>query len=293
MPAAMPTLEHQALVDMFREHPELAPRFLANLLKLAVPPHASATVAEASLDQLIPTEFRADLVIDLRDASGALVLAIVLEVQRDEDPDKTYAWVLYVAAVRARRRCPAILLVVAPDPAVAKWAAKPIDLGIGLGSLQPVVLGPTTVPEVTDPAEAEREAELAVLSALAHGAGPHGLDVIHAAIAGLRRVDREHAMVYFHILYEALREPMQRAMKAVAMEQQTEEETGFDEFMREVWEHYRVRDLRDLLLRLTTRAGIALSDVDRARIRACADAETLDHWIENVIGAKTAADVLS
>ncbi len=78
-----------------------------------------------------PPLLRADLVIDLRDARGTMVLAIVLEVQRDKDPDKKYAWALYVAAVRARKRCPAILLVIAPDPRVARWAAQPIRPGHG------------------------------------------------------------------------------------------------------------------------------------------------------------------
>jgi hypothetical protein len=36
-----------------------------------------------------------------------------------------------------------------------------------------------------------------------------------------------------------------------------------------------------------------LTEDDRARIQACEDPATLDRWIENVLGAKTAADVLS
>jgi hypothetical protein len=51
--------------------------------------------------------------------------------------------------------------------------------------------------------------------------------------------------------------------------------------------------LRDALLRLLTRAGIPLTDDDRARIQACTDTATLDRWVENVLGAKSAADVLS
>jgi predicted transposase/invertase (TIGR01784 family) len=50
---------------------------------------------------------------------------------------------------------------------------------------------------------------------------------------------------------------------------------------------------RDTLLRLLARVGIPLTDGERARIAACADAATLDRWIDNVIGAKTAADVLT
>jgi hypothetical protein len=41
------------------------------------------------------------------------------------------------------------------------------------------------------------------------------------------------------------------------------------------------------------RAGIALTDTERARIDAWTDAELLDGWIDNVFGAKTAAEVLT
>jgi hypothetical protein len=99
-------------------------------------------------------ELRADLVSELRDAAGALVLVIVLEVQRDEDPDKKYSWPVYVTVVRAKRRCPTVVLVVAPDAGVATSAAQPIDLGLGLGRTQPVVLGPASGAEVTDTASA-------------------------------------------------------------------------------------------------------------------------------------------
>jgi len=50
---------------------------------------------------------------------------------------------------------------------------------------------------------------------------------------------------------------------------------------------------RDTLFRLLARAGIALAVEDRARIEACSEVATLDRWAENVLGAKTAADVLA
>jgi predicted transposase/invertase (TIGR01784 family) len=50
---------------------------------------------------------------------------------------------------------------------------------------------------------------------------------------------------------------------------------------------------RDTLLRLALRAGIALTDDDRGRIQECTDTATLDRWIDNVFGARTAADVLT
>ncbi len=297
----MPTLEHNAIVEMFRENPELAPHFVASLFHVDVPAHASAAVVESSLDQLIPVEFRADLVLELRDAQGALVLAIVLEVQRDDDPDKKYTWPVYAAIVRAKKRCPTIVLVVAPDAGVASWAARPIDLGLGLGSLRPLVLGPASVPEVADPAVAEEEVELAVLSAVAHGNGPNGLAVLQAALVALGRLDREHAAVYFQVIWNGLRGPMRRALEALVMEQQTEDKTSSLPFVQDIFERGlrkgehkgKLDGLREALLRLIARVGISLTEDDRARIQACDDATTLDRWVENAVGAKNAAEVLS
>ncbi|WP_437911888.1 hypothetical protein WME73_30855 [Sorangium sp. So ce302] len=304
----MPTLEHNALVEMFREHPELAPRLLATLFHVEVPPHASVAVVESSLDQLIPVEFRADLVLELRGASGALVLAIVVEIQRDEDPDKKFSWPTYVTVVRARKRCGTVVLVVAPDVGVASWAAESIDLGLGLGHVEPLVLGPAVVPEITDPADAERETELAVLSAVAHGNGPKGLAVVQAALVGLGRLDQEHAMVYFQVIWSGLREPMRRALEALVMERQIEGEATFP-FVRELLDRGKLAGLRegelkgmregklegkrDTLLRLLARADIVLTESESARIQACTDITTLDRWIDNVLAAKNAAEVLS
>ncbi|WP_438015162.1 hypothetical protein WMF18_30345 [Sorangium sp. So ce315] len=321
----MPTLEHNALVEMFREHPELAPRFLATLLHVEVPPHASVAVVESSLDQLIPVEYRADLVLELRDERDALVLAIVLEVQRDVDPDKKFSWPAYVAVVRARKRVGTIVLVVAPDAGVAAWAAETIDLGLGRGHVAPLVLGPAVVPEITDPADAEQETELAVLSAVAHGNGPSGLTVVQAALAALGRLDQAHAMVYFQVIWNGLREPMRQALEALVMERQIEGEATFPPSLQRLIDRGKLEGMRegelkgmregelkgmregelkgmregklegkrDTLLRLLARAGIALTEDESARIQACTDVATLDRWIENVLGAKTATEVLS
>ena len=297
----MPTLEHNGFVDMFRENPPLAPHFLATLFHEDVPPYATVAVVESSLDQLIPVEFRADLVLELRNESGALVLAIILEVQRDEDPDKKFSWPVYLVAVRAKKRCPACVFVVAPDADVATWAAEPIDLGLGRATVAPLVLGPSIVPEVTEQALADQETELAILSAVAHGNGPNGLDVVQAALGALGRFDQEHAAVYFQIVYNALREPMQRALEALIMERQTEGKATFPPFAQQLVERGKREGIREgklegkreALLRLAARAGITFTEDDRSRIHACMDAATLDRWVDNVLGAKTAADVLS
>jgi hypothetical protein len=295
----MPSLEHNAIVEMFRDNPELAPHLLSTLFHVDVPTHATTAVVESSLDQLVPVEFRADLVLELRSAAGRTLLAIVLEVQRDEDPDKKYSWPVYVAVVRARKRCDTVVLVVAPDTPVAAWAAEKIDLGLRRSSVEPLVLGPEIVPAISDPVAAEQEIELAVLSAMAHGNGPNGLAVVHAALVALGRLDRldrEHAAVYAQIIWRVLREPVRRALEVLVMERRTEGETPFPPFMQAIYDRAR-HDARvevaarDVLAVLRVR-GIAVPDAVRERVLAEKDPDRLERWLERAILAATAAEVL-
>jgi hypothetical protein len=98
---------------------------------------------------------------------------------------------------------------------------------------------------------------------------------------------------------------MQRALEALAMQQKTDVFATLPPFVQQIMAQGELkgelrgelkgelRGVRDVLLRLVARAGIALTDEDRARIQACDDVATLDRWAENVLGAKTAADVFS
>ncbi|MFO0591549.1 MAG: hypothetical protein U0441_28645 [Polyangiaceae bacterium] len=298
----MPTLEHNGLVDVFRSNPRLAPHLVEELLHLPVPRYESVAVVESTLDQLLPSEFRADLVLEMRGAAGDLVLCIVLEVQRAGDGDKKFSWPVYLAVVRSRTRCPAIVLVVAPDARVASWAGEAIDLGLGLSSVRPLVLGPKVVPEVTDPAVAAVEPELAILSALAHGNGSNGFAVLMAAQKALDQLDPERSAVYLKIIFDVLNEPIKRAMVEWIMENRvtlTIPEEDLPPFMRQMLLRGRaegelkgeLKGKRDLLLHLVSLRGLVLTAEERARIDECTDGDTLQRWADNLFIGKTGADV--
>jgi hypothetical protein len=98
-----------------------------------------------------------------------------------------------------------------------------------------------------------------------------------------------------------LREPMRRALEALVMEQQTQGKATFPPFAQQIFDRGKLEGFRDgelkgkreVLLRLLMRAGIVLTKEDRTRIEACEDSTLLDRWVDNVLGAKTAADVLA
>ncbi|MFS8071678.1 MAG: hypothetical protein ACMG6S_35360 [Byssovorax sp.] len=289
----MPSFEHGTLVEMFRDDPELAARLLDRAFHIPVPPHRSTKVAEADLGKLVPIEFEADLVIELNDERGECVMAIVLEIQLGIDPDKKFSWPVYVAVLRARKRCPVCLLVVAPDPPVGTWAAQPISLGPSTGQVTPFVLGASVVPRVVDADEARREPALAVLSARVHGNGPGGLDVIQPAVAAMRSVDPALATKYFMLVYDALRGPMRAALEDLVMNQSHVERMKLPPFLEKIAREREVQIEIKAILKLVARNSLELTDDERARITSCTDLTTLDHWFDNAFTAKTAAELFA
>ncbi len=316
----MPTLQHNGLVDMFRNRPELTPHLVERLLHQEMPAYASVAVMESTLDQLVPTEFQADLVLELKDATGQRVLSIVLEVQRDIDPLKMFSWPVYLVVLRARTRCPVILVVIPGDARVEAWAREAIDLGLGLSSVRPLVLGPSVVPEVTDPEVAVQGPELTLLSALAHSEGPSSLAVLRAAATVLMGLEAGPATVYFQIIHNALSGPLKETLEKLVMEQRANsmsDDNDLPPFLRQFVERGELKGKaegklegkaegklegkaegklegkREMLLHLLGRSGLVLTAEERQRVEACSDSATLDRWSDNLLGAKTAADVFA
>src|SRR6187402_3127281 len=72
-----------------------------------------------------------------------------------------------------------------------------------------------TVPVVTDPAEAARRPELAVLSAMAHGASELGAAIAAAVLPAIQGLDEERARFYGDLVYNALNDAARRALEAM------------------------------------------------------------------------------
>jgi len=184
---------------MFRNCGELAPMLLEACARIAF---RHDRVDEASIDfsQVVSTEYRADATVVLRDGGEAPVAAIVVEVQLGVDPDKKYSWPVYVTTLRARLRCPVVLLVVSPSPSIAAWSRASIVLGHPGFALAPVVIQLADVPRMTDLADVLHVPELAVLSAMAH---PE-LEVATVAVSAIQGLPEEQARLYLDLIMAAL-----------------------------------------------------------------------------------------
>jgi len=210
----VPSLPHEGLVELFRNRPVLAAELLREAFDVPLPPFTEARIESANLTDIVPRELRADLLVLLLDEEPVLV--IIVEVQLHDDPKKLFAWPAYVAGARARYRCPACLLVVTPDAALAGRLSRPIVLGPGGASVTPFVLGPAGVPVVTEIPEARQSPELAVLSAMAHGQTETGLDVAVAAlVASAGIADEEQRALYTDLVLLWLGAAARRALEAM------------------------------------------------------------------------------
>src|SRR3954465_10068794 len=126
---AMPSMAHEILVDLFKNRPSLAAEILIEVLGISLPDYTEARIASADLTEIQPAEYRADIVVILF-YNGNPVRVVIVEVQLTAAPKKPLSWPAYVTVARAVHGCPAALLVVAPDPAVAGGAREPIETGV-------------------------------------------------------------------------------------------------------------------------------------------------------------------
>jgi hypothetical protein len=320
----VPTVTHEALADLFKSRPSLAAEILVEALGVPLPEYTEAQAVAADLTEVQPAEYRADVVVVLR-KNGVAVWVIVVEVQLATSLRKRLTWPAYVAVSRAIHNCPAVLLVVAPDPAVAAWCAEPIETGSPGFVLRPFVLSPTAVPVVTDPDEAARRLELAALSAMAHGKSEQGAAIAAAVLPAIHRLDpleNDRAGLYsdlvYHSLNEAARHALEETMKGYEYqsdfakryfaqgraEGHTEGLTegltkgltegitkGLTEGITKGRTEGRTEEAARAVLTVLRARGLAVPDSARERILAQNDPERLERWLEKAAVVSSAAAV--
>lgn len=293
----MPSRSHEALVLLFRNRPSLAPALLREALGVALPPHVEARLAPTDLTEVAPTQCLADLVVLLQTDPAAIsagqaqsTLAVVVEAQLGRDEKKRLSWPVYLATARAHHRCDALVMVVAPDPRVARWASIPIALGPG-SVMRPWVLGPDRVPIVTDERRARTEPELAVLSVMAHGRGNprRAVAIAAAAAAGVEAVkDRDLYLLYSDLIGAALGEAARKAFEMLphGYEFQTDS-------IREAIAKGRNEGRALAVVEVLDARGLRLSDEQRQRVLDCEDVETLARWLRRAATISRAADLFA
>jgi hypothetical protein len=306
----MPTIPHEAPLELLRRDPRLAEVLVASL-GVAVPPGATAQMVPADLTASLPAELRADAVVLLSGAGGKL--AVITEVQLRYDKEKQFSWPAYVTQVRAAHRCGAVLLVICPHTGTAARCRETITTGHPGFDLAPLVIDSTTTPNPSGPGLESVGPELVVLAVLT-GALDLGQDSARQLVLErLASLDEERLRTYTVFILNAARGPALRAMEALMTTKFThpfierlEAEgrakgraegraegrvEGRAEGRAEGVAEGEVRGEARMILRVLAARGLTVPAEIRELVLSCADAGQLEAWGDRAATAATIDDV--
>jgi hypothetical protein len=278
----MPSLLHESIVLLFRNQPELATELLRQTKLLEVPPFSSARIESIDFSEIVPAEYRVDLVIVLKQ-NGKAVYCVIVEVQLARKKRKRETWPFYQASARARFRCPTALLVVTPDDSIARWAARPFHIGGGY-FWAPLVLGPQGIPVVENPDLARQYPELGVLSVMAHGRGEpaRAARIAQTTAQALVSLSYEDRMLYSDIIDSHLGDAARKALTMIPEGYQFQSRFGNQRF---------AEGKALALLAVLDARGLTVTVDERKRIVACTDLDPLERWIRQAVTVATVGEL--
>jgi hypothetical protein len=297
----MPTQEHDVLAGIFRWRPWAAVEVI-DRIGVPLPGIESAVPVSESCVDLKTTPYAADAVVLLEGSGGRL--AVIVEVQRRPDEGKWFTWPLYLHTLRAREKCSAMLLVIAPDPRTADRCGGTIETGHPGHTLTPLVLKPDHIRVMTDAEEIAADPALGVLSAMFHSTGPDAEKVLRAILPATDRLARgseDEAQNYYGyvkaVLPEMARKTLEEIMKTEAPDfyesELAKDLLAAGEFGGEARGEARgeAKGEAKAVLTVLRARGIEVDDETRERILACTDIEQLDIWVARAATVGSAEEI--
>jgi len=100
-----------------------------------------------------------------------------------------------------------VLIVLCPDDATARWAARPITLGLPSHpslTVRPLVLGPSNTPVVSDQREVVRDIPMAVFSAITHSKSENVDAILKVLATTLSSLDPVQGLMYAELVEAGL-----------------------------------------------------------------------------------------
>jgi hypothetical protein len=188
----MPSSWHDSVTAIFTENPRLAVEIAAGLTGARIPEGVPVRAAAPNFSDRPSTDFQADAVIVAGSARDP-VRAVIVEAQKRTFAAKPQQWARYAAQLWIFLRCPVDVLVICPDAKSAFWYARPVPTSLPGYTHHPIVLSPSSVPAITNAADAATRPAMAALSVAYHGAN---LAVSQAFVDSLRLLSRDHALKY-------------------------------------------------------------------------------------------------
>ncbi|WP_344855493.1 hypothetical protein [Planomonospora alba] len=289
----MPSPRHDALIRLFRGRPQLAVEILRDLLGQDLPTTPLVRLESTTFNTRPSDAIEADLVLVMGPPADP-AHAVIVEVQQDRSKDPRQL-ARYAAALWLLLGCGVTVLVVCPDARTAAHYARPIDSGLPGYRLRACVLGPDTIPVITDPQQAAAQPELAAMAVMVHG---RDRKVVEAFTAGLTELPKGDAPQYYEHAY-SMSAPEVRCLLEEIMTS-----TAWPVYSPFAREHYgrgmaegeikgRAEEAARLVLLVLATRGLDVPDDIRDRITACTDLARLESWAARAVTARTVHDLFS
>ena len=281
----MPSINHDGPIELIRQHPELAVELAQTVPGVPLPEKVSVTLGSADASNVIPDEFRADIVVTLFDAeTGELARIVIIEPQGRDQKTKQFSWPSYVTNLRSANKCPdTLLLVICWDETEAVKCRKPIHTGHPGFTLAPVVLSPGSFPGFSE--------HTPWLTILAGTIGAVSLDTdlgrrqvldaitdTHASTADIRSL----SAIILGVASDAARQELEATMRTTPYR---------TDFFDRVEAEGAARAKREVLLKIIESRHIQPSEEQRELVGSCTDLGRLDTWLDRALTASSAAEI--
>ncbi|MEU6239601.1 hypothetical protein [Streptomyces sp. NPDC047024] len=310
----MVTSTHETSHRIFQDHPEvLAPVFQA--LGLEPPLKAEIEAITPDATEIKPLERRVDTVLKVAPSDGDGFL-LAIEAQTKRAPDKGVNWAYYVSYLHAKFELPVLLVAVCRHRSTATWAAGPFECRVGPWATQvtrPFVLGPDTVPRITDEAMVAREPALATFSAIVHSESEQSDAILNLMARGMRSFDKATALYWSELLEIGLENTpardMWRELEKMVVTFFPGRGTVFEEAYldgkakgeaegkakgeAEGEAKGELAGKKQAVLRVLEARGLTVSDDVRERVDACTDSEVIDTWLDRSVAVERVEDLFA
>ena len=305
----MPSVTHEAPIELIRQHPGLAVELLRATSDVDLPSEIAVSLGPTDLSEVVPMKFLADAVVIVADkATGEPALVIIIEPQGRDDPTKEFSWPVYVTVARRHLRCQrALLLVICPDPDEAKKCRRLISTGHPGFDLIPAVIDPLNAPGAGGASP-----YLAIFAAFM---GAMNLEEDQGARAFLTAVresgasvaDRKRlSTIMLNLASDAARRRLETMMTTMEWKSDFIEgfvqeglqkgmqqglQKGMQQGLQQGLQQGEVKAKSEDVLKVIDSRAIKLTAEQREQVTSCTDIARLDEWFDSALTADTAADI--
>jgi hypothetical protein len=308
----MPTIQHEGLVELVRQHPLLGVELLRHVGTFALPAEVTAVLGSEDMSDVAPRangygrrkpgpqKYTADSVVVVSDpVTSARLLAIVIEPQGRAAEDKAVSWPVYATTARKANKCPrAVLIAVCWDPVAAQDCRQITATGHPGLVFIPIVISADNAPAL------DRASPYLVLFNTIIGAvdldTPDGRDLAVAAIhaTGAHGASqRSLCDIILGIASDAAYEHLEKLMaisyksKFVDGWYQQGVAAGKEEGEAEGEARGEARTRSDVILRVCKSRGLRLTRAQRELIESCSDLGKLNTWFDRSLTAATVSEI--